>query len=166
MRVKPVKELVIIGLTVLAVVLLSYRGSDYFNRSIMGMLLGDTSGAYTVSYDSKTDVEGYIENGQKMMRCTVRWKVTDQNGNPVSGVELLEDVDYDSQGWTGLGTSDANGIVEDVFVLSWSSGYTETFTQWVKIKGYPDSDKIEARWKWTCNDTWSEENPGTLTKLE
>jgi hypothetical protein len=46
MRVKPVKELVIIGLTVLAVVLLSYRGSDYFNRSIMDMLLGATAESY------------------------------------------------------------------------------------------------------------------------
>jgi hypothetical protein len=42
-RVKPVKELVIIGLTVLAVVLLSYQSSDYFSRSIMDMLLGVTA---------------------------------------------------------------------------------------------------------------------------
>ena len=42
LKTKPVKELVIIGLTVLVVVLLSYQSSDYFNRSIMDMLMGRT----------------------------------------------------------------------------------------------------------------------------
>jgi hypothetical protein len=50
---RPIKELVIIGLTVLVVVLLTYQSSDYFNRSIMDMLLGVTGW-------SGTDAENYV----------------------------------------------------------------------------------------------------------
>jgi hypothetical protein len=62
LKTKPVKELVIIGLTVLAVVLLSYQSSDYFNRSIMDMLLGETGSSKGPPPKNWANAQQHIED--------------------------------------------------------------------------------------------------------
>jgi hypothetical protein len=92
-----------------------------------------------------------------MMKVNVKWQVYDNNGQPycVSGVEVLEDVDYDQKGWTSLGATDSDGIVNDPISDTWESRATRTYTQWVKVSGRPDEDKTTKNRKWTCSETWS-----------